>query len=121
MLYLFTDKNQIKLLFQKKTMLGQYESAFYKKAHQLNLTENGQIANMDFFASAKTTLGFAFTGNALHWREASGLCKQTQLFQLGVEIGQTQVNAYQNDRCGRCIVTVQERLLGRHLLRCARW
>ncbi|MEO6508784.1 MAG: LytR C-terminal domain-containing protein [Patescibacteria group bacterium] len=52
MLYLYSDKNQIKLLFQKKTMLGQYESAFYKKIHQLNLTENGQIANMDFFASA---------------------------------------------------------------------
>jgi hypothetical protein len=52
MLYLYADKNQLKLLFQKKTMFGQYESAFYKKAHQLNLTEHGQIANMDFFASA---------------------------------------------------------------------
>lgn len=33
-------------------MLGQYESAFYKKTHQLNLTEHGEVANLDFFASA---------------------------------------------------------------------
>jgi hypothetical protein len=52
MLYLFVDKNQVKLLFQKKTILGQYESAFYEKTHQLDLTTNGEIANMDFFASA---------------------------------------------------------------------
>jgi hypothetical protein len=52
MLYLYADKNQVKLLFQKKTILGQYESAFYEKSHQMDITENGQISNMDFFASA---------------------------------------------------------------------
>ncbi|MEI6532706.1 MAG: LytR C-terminal domain-containing protein [Candidatus Roizmanbacteria bacterium] len=52
MLYIFVDRNQIKLLFAKKTLLGQYESPFYQKAHQMDLVTNGQIVSTDVLASA---------------------------------------------------------------------
>lgn len=53
MLYLYLDKNRIKLLYVKKTLLGQYESAFYEKRHTIDfLDENSEVINTDLLASA---------------------------------------------------------------------
>ena len=53
MLYLFVDKNRIKVLYLKKSILGQYETLFFSKTYQSsNLLEQGKIANIDFVASA---------------------------------------------------------------------
>ncbi|QQG44546.1 MAG: LytR C-terminal domain-containing protein [Candidatus Roizmanbacteria bacterium] len=54
MLYLFLHQNQIKLLYVKKTLLGQYESAFYEKKHSGVdfIDEKGAIKNIDLIASA---------------------------------------------------------------------
>lgn len=52
MLYLYLDKNQIKLLYVKKTLLGQYENAVYEKQHQIELLSKDQIINNDLLASA---------------------------------------------------------------------
>jgi hypothetical protein len=52
MFYLSLNKNQIKLLYLKKTLLGQYEATFYEKTHQIDLLDNGKILNTDLLASA---------------------------------------------------------------------
>lgn len=52
MLYILLDNNQIKLLHLKKSLLGQYDVAFYKKEFQMNLIDDGKLVNLDFIASA---------------------------------------------------------------------
>ncbi|NTU72675.1 LytR C-terminal domain-containing protein [Candidatus Roizmanbacteria bacterium] len=52
MLYLFITRNRIKLLSVKKNLMGQYENAFFEKTLQVELLENGTVANIDLVASA---------------------------------------------------------------------
>ncbi len=53
MLYLFIDKNRVKVLYLKKSILGQYETRVFSKSYQsANLLEQGKIMNIDFVASA---------------------------------------------------------------------
>lgn len=57
MLYIYLDTNTIKLMYLKKSILGQYEASFYKKSLQVNLLEKGKPANPDVIASGiKETL-----------------------------------------------------------------
>ena len=57
MIYLYIDENNIKLLYLKKTMLGQYETVFFEKKHEAQLIEKGKVKSIDLLASAiKETL-----------------------------------------------------------------
>ena len=51
-MYLSLDKNQLKLLYLKKTLLSQYESAYYEKTHAVELLTDGKISSTDLLASA---------------------------------------------------------------------
>lgn len=52
MLYLFIDKNQVKALSLKKSLLGQYEASFFSKTYQSDLFVEGKISSIDYIASA---------------------------------------------------------------------
>jgi len=52
MIYLYIDENHIKLLYLKKTMLGQYETVFFEKKHEAQLINKGKVVNTDLLASA---------------------------------------------------------------------
>lgn len=52
MIYLYLDKNKIKLLSLSRTILGQHHFSFFKKNHNSDLLENGQVKNIDLLASA---------------------------------------------------------------------
>lgn len=52
MVYLYLNKNQIKTLLLKKSLLGQYEVLFSEKTFQVDLMTEGQINNIDIVASA---------------------------------------------------------------------
>jgi hypothetical protein len=52
MIYLYLDKNTIKLLYLKKTLLGQQETLYNQKTYESNLFEKGKIINVDLLASA---------------------------------------------------------------------
>lgn len=52
MLYLCLDKNTIKLISLRKTLLGQQETSFFEKQYETNLIEKGLVANVDLLASA---------------------------------------------------------------------
>ncbi len=52
MIYLYLDRNTIKLLYLKKTILGQQEVLYQKKVYSSDLIDNGKITNIDLLASA---------------------------------------------------------------------
>jgi len=52
MLYIFIDKNRIKLLLLKKSMLGQYDTVFFEKEYEADLLTDGKPVNIDHVASA---------------------------------------------------------------------
>ncbi len=51
MLYLYIDINSVKLLYLKRSILGQYEASFFEKKSELDLIENGKVKNIDVLAS----------------------------------------------------------------------
>lgn len=52
MIYLYLDHNTIKILYLKRTILGQQETLYNQKTYGSNLFENGKIINVDLLASA---------------------------------------------------------------------
>ncbi len=52
MMYLFLDRNTLKLLYLKKSFIGQFEVAIFQKTHLVDILQNGTIANTDVVASA---------------------------------------------------------------------
>lgn len=66
MLYLSLEKNRIKLLSLKKSIMSQYEASFFDKLHQTDLLESGQVINVDFIASAVKE---AVDSSTIHRRE----------------------------------------------------
>lgn len=52
MLYLLLDKNEIKILALKKTLLGQFEVGYFEKRHEIDLLSKGRVNSVDFLASA---------------------------------------------------------------------
>lgn len=52
MVYLYLDKNTIKLLYLKKTLLGQQETLYHQKKYESDLIDKGKIINVDLLASA---------------------------------------------------------------------
>lgn len=51
MLYIYLDTTQIKIMLLKKSLLGQYESSFFKKTLQVELVKDGLPVNPDVIAS----------------------------------------------------------------------
>ncbi len=52
MIYLYLDRNTVKLLYLKKTILGQQETLYQQKTYSSDLIEKGKITNIDLLASA---------------------------------------------------------------------
>ena len=52
MVYLFIDVNTIKLIFLKKTILGQQETSFFEKKYETTFLDKGKVINPDLLASA---------------------------------------------------------------------
>ncbi|MBI3366365.1 hypothetical protein HY041_01920, partial [Candidatus Roizmanbacteria bacterium] len=52
MIYLYIDENHIKLLYLKKTILGQFETIFFEKKHEAQFIDKGKVVNTDLLASA---------------------------------------------------------------------
>lgn len=51
MVYIFLDKNTVKILGFTKTILGQYNTSFFKKTHTVSLFEDGKPSENDIIAS----------------------------------------------------------------------
>lgn len=63
MVYIFIDKNKVRILHLKKSLLGQYETSFVTKQFDTDLLNSGLPNNLDVVASAlKETIGLIPTG-----------------------------------------------------------
>lgn len=52
MVYLYLGNNSIKLIYLKKTLLGQQETTFFEKSYETDLLKDGSVVNVDLLASA---------------------------------------------------------------------
>jgi len=52
MVYLYIEKNTIKLISLKKTLIGQQETSFSEKSYEADLLKDGKVINVDLLASA---------------------------------------------------------------------
>lgn len=52
MVYLYIDKSTIKLIYLKKTILGQQETSFFEKKYETIFLDKGKVINPDLLASA---------------------------------------------------------------------
>lgn len=52
MVYLYLGNNAIKLIYLKKTILGQQETTFFEKSYESDLLKDGSVLNVDLLASA---------------------------------------------------------------------
>lgn len=65
MIYLFIDKAHLKLLYLKKTFMGQYETKTFYKEFPTDLLVDGKVQSVDVVASAiKEAFQQTLTGNA---------------------------------------------------------
>lgn len=102
MLYLYLNENKIKLFVFKKTLLGQYEAAYFSKKHEANLLNDGVNPNIDLVASAikeaLTTIG----NNSLGEKELYLILPQKLFDFLRIEvpkdINQTAVESFIKDK-----------------------
>ena len=52
MLYLYINKNTVKVIYLKKTILGQQETTFFEKKYEADILPNGKVSSTDLLASA---------------------------------------------------------------------
>ncbi len=52
MVYLYLDKNVVKLIYLKKSLLGQQETSFFEKKYETDFINRGAVINVDLLASA---------------------------------------------------------------------
>ncbi len=101
MLYLYVNKNEIKLLYLKKSLLGQYESAYYEKTHTINL-QDGKNVNIDLFASAVKEAITLISSSASRDREIQLVLPQDAFHFLRADvpadIAPSAVSSFINDK-----------------------
>lgn len=99
MLYLFLDKNQIKLLSLKKSLLGQYETVFFEKKYQTDLLVNGKVEQVDYVASA---IKEVFNASALSDKDVYLILPQESFAffraEVPMDIAQPAVGAFVKDK-----------------------
>ncbi|OGK15379.1 hypothetical protein A2774_03560 [Candidatus Roizmanbacteria bacterium RIFCSPHIGHO2_01_FULL_39_12c] len=103
MLYLFIDKNIVKVLYLKKSLLGQYETKVFSKTYQASdLLENGKIVNIDFVASAVKEALQSLTNDGVKTKEVLLILPQeaytTLRIHVPAEITTSAVPAFINDK-----------------------
>ena len=105
MLYLFIDKNKVKVLYLKKSLLGQYETHTFSKTYQSsNLLEQGKIVNIDFAASAVKEAIQSLTNGDLKDRETLLILPQESYsflrFEVPLDIAPSAVASFVKDKAG---------------------
>ena len=87
MIYLAIDKNRVKVLYLKRSLLGQYETQTFSKTYQSsNLLEQGKIINVDFVASAVKEALQSLSGAEVKNKEVLLILPQESYSFLRVEV-----------------------------------
>lgn len=104
MLYLFIDTKQVKLLYLKKSLLGQYEASLFSKEYQSDFIQSGKIVNTDFVASAiKEALQSIFPDKAKDTQVLLILPQESYEFlrmELPNDVAPSAVESFIKDKAG---------------------
>src|SRR3989344_5310363 len=103
MLYLFIDKNKVKVLYLKKSLLGQYETRTFSKTYQSsNLLEQGKITNVDFAASAVKEAIQSLSNGEIKDKDTLLILSQESYsflrIQVPVDIASSDIASFVKDR-----------------------
>lgn len=82
MVYLYLNKNIIKLIYLKKTLLGQQETSFFEKTYETELVSHGAVVNVDLLASAIKEAFTAGGERAVADRDVSLILPQESFYFL---------------------------------------
>jgi len=82
MLYLYLEKNNLKLLYFKKSLFGQYEVSVFEKTYQTDLLNKGRLINIDFLASAVKEMASTGSNNTIKEKEVCLILPQESFFFL---------------------------------------
>ena len=94
---------QLDVAFQV-ALLGRAQGLVKQHLHRaMHLGQRANLIGLSAAHKQRRIRGLALAGNAGHRLHASGLCQQTQLLQLTVEVGQTKVHPHQQYRSGACL------------------
>ncbi len=102
MIYLYIGDNQIKLLFLKKTLLGQHETFFFEKKHEIKLLEKGHVTNIDLLASSIKEALTQASPNPIDKREVFLILPQEVFYflrtEVPVDIAQSAMSSFIYDK-----------------------
>jgi hypothetical protein len=101
MVYLYLGNNSIKLIYLKKTLLGQQETTFFEKSYETDLLKDGTVLNVDLLASAiKEAL--TASGRAVADNQVSLILPQEAFYflraQVPVDIAPSAMNSFVFDK-----------------------
>lgn len=121
MLYLSLDKNIIKLLSLKKSLLGQYEAQFYEKTYQTALLDpQGKPVSVDYIASAvKEAIQLSAVGKNLE-KDIYLILPQSSFYffraEIPADIATTAVDSFIQDKARVNIPISLEEVLSDYLI-----
>ncbi len=86
MIYLYIGQDQIKLLYLKKTILGQQETFFFEKKHEIKLVDKGRVVSVDLLASAVKEALTLTSSNLINEKEIFLILPQDAFYFLRTEV-----------------------------------
>lgn len=102
MVYLYLDKNIVKLIYLKKTLLGQQETSFFEKKYETDFMDKGAVINVDLLASAIKEAFTASSDRAVADNQVFLILPQESFYflrtQVPVDIAPSAMNSFIYDK-----------------------
>lgn len=115
MLYLFIGERTIKILFLKKTLLGQEETSFFEKTYETQLLNKGRPMNIDLLASAIKEVVTSATSKNRGDNQVALILPQETFFYFRTEvpsdIAPTAMNSFIGDKARSLLPVLPEDLI----------
>lgn len=119
-MYLFVDKNKIKLLYLKKTLLSQYETSYYEKTHQVDLLKDGKVVNTDILASAAKEAVSAISTSPIKEKDICLILPQEAFYfvrtEVPADIAPSAIDAFVKDKARAAIPVDSANILSDYLI-----
>jgi hypothetical protein len=121
MIYLYLNKNQVKLLYLKKTLLKQEEVSTSEKTFETSLFENNKEISVDLLASAvKEVLTLSF-GKNISDNQVTLILPQEMFFYFRTEvpsdIAPTALSSFVKDKASSVLPVIPEELISDYFIK----
>ncbi len=121
MLYIYLGAQYIKVLHLKKSLLGQYETAFTQKRLEVNLLQDGKAANSDVIASGIKEILQTLPGAPIKEKEVTLILPQDSFHffrsELPVDVSQSVLTTFIQEKAKSLLNIEAESLPYDYLIR----